>query len=220
MKFQAAAIIAATIAFAQPAVAQDAPPAYPEMKERVARDPLTGLRVEVLAGYDRLEGNYYEDDTKYYDGYSGVGIGGEVGYDVAVSSRVLLGAYAGIGKSTQKQCDEVLGGDELCEKAGVAKYAGVRVGFPIGDRALAYLRGGYSAATLEANYDVGGNAPTVSADEDYHGYHLGAGVEKGIAARAYLKADIAITSYSTKNTSYEGVNFERYQASVGIGFRF
>ncbi|KQM95327.1 hypothetical protein ASE70_00935 [Sphingomonas sp. Leaf22] len=220
MKFQAAAIMAATIAFAQPAAGQDAPPPYPEMKERVARDPLQGLRVEALVGYDRLEGNYYEDDTKYYDGYDGIGFGGEIGYDVAVSAKVLLGAYAGIGKSTQKQCDEIFGNDELCQEAGVAQYAGVRVGFPIGPRSVAYLRGGYSHAKLKLDYDAVGTSADFSTDERYSGYHIGAGAEYGIGGRAYLKGDVAVTQYSTNKTLYDGVNFERVQATAGIGFRF
>lgn len=220
MKFQAAAIMAATIAFAQPAAAQDALPSYPEMKERVAHDPLQGLRVEALVGYDRLEGNYYEDDTKYYDGYDGIGFGGEIGYDVAVSAKVLLGAYAGIGKSTQKQCDEIFGNDELCQEAGVAQYAGVRVGFPIGARSVAYLRGGYSHAKLKLDYDAVGTSADFSTDENYSGYHIGAGAEYGIGGRAYLKGDVAVTQYSTNKTLYDGVNFERVQATAGIGFRF
>ncbi len=220
MKFQAAAIMAATIAFAQPAAAQDALPSYPEMKERVAHDPLQGLRVEALVGYDRLEGNYYEDDTKYYDGYDGIGFGGEIGYDVAVSAKVLLGAYAGIGKSTQKQCDEIFGNDELCQEAGVAQYAGVRVGFPIGPRSVAYLRGGYSHAKLKLDYDAVGTSADFSTDERYSGYHIGAGAEYGIGGRAYLKGDVAVTQYSTNKTLYDGVNFERVQATAGIGFRF
>lgn len=225
MKFQAAAVLAATMAFAQPATAQTVPTApepqpYPEMRERVARDPLQGLRVEALVGYDRLEGNYYEDDTKYYDGYDGVGFGGEIGYDVAVSSKVLLGAYAGIGKSTQKQCDEIFGDDELCQKAGVAYYAGARIGFPMGARSQLYLRGGYSHAKLQLDYDAAGTTTDFSTDESYSGYHLGGGAEYGIGGRAYVKGDLTITQYSTNEKLYDGVNFERVQATVGIGFRF
>ncbi|MEN2747049.1 outer membrane beta-barrel protein [Sphingomonas sp. T9W2] len=223
MKFQAAAVLAATMAFAQPAAAQVAPTApqpYPEMRERLPRNPLQGLRIEATVGYDRLEGNYYEDDTKYYDGYDGIGFGGEIGYDFAVSRKVLLGAYAGIGKSTQKQCDEIFGGDELCQKAGTAQYAGVRVGFPMGVRSQLYLRGGYSNAKLKLDYDAPGTSLDFSANENYNGYHIGAGAEFGVGGGAYLKGDVAATQYMTKETLYDGVNFMRVQARVGIGVRF
>lgn len=229
MKFQAAAVLAATMAFAQPAAAQVAPTAqtvpvppqpYPEMRERLPRNPLQGLRIEAMVGYDRLEGNYFEDNTKYYDGYDGIGYGGEIGYDFAVSRKVLLGAYAGIGTSTQKQCDPILGGDQLCQKAGTAQYAGVRVGFPMGVRSQLYLRGGYSNAKLKLDYDAPGTEFDFATNENYNGYHIGAGAEFSVGGGAYLKGDVAATQYMTKETLYDGVNFMRVQARVGIGVRF
>lgn len=220
MKFQTAAALAATMAFAQPAAAQDAPQPYPEMRERLPRDPLQGLRIEATVGYDRLEASYIEDDTKFFDGYDGIGFAGEIGYDAAVGERVLLGGYAGIGQSTQKQCDEVFGNDELCQKPGLALYAGARVGLRVGAVSQVYLRGGYSQAKLKLDYDAPGTFADFSDDENYRGYHIGVGGEYGLGGGAYLKGDVTVTEYSTNDKLYDGVSFQRRQAVVGLGFRF
>ncbi len=215
MKFQAAAVLAATMAFAQPAAAQMAPTApqpYPEMRERLPRDPLQGLRVEVAGGYDRLEINYIEDDTKYYDGTDGVRYGGEIGYDLSVG-RVLVGAYAGYAASSAKRCDDFTVG-VICQKPKAELSGGARVGTRIGSKSQFYGKIGYSSMPLE--FSLG----NVTEKETYRGFHFGLGGELGIGGRAFVKGEFVVTDFRTSGKTYEDYNFDRRHAVVGIGVRF
>lgn len=216
MKFQAAAVLAATMAFAQPAAAQVAPTApqpYPEMRERLPRDPLQGLRFEVAGGYDRLEINYIEDDTKYYDGTDGVRYGGEIGYDLSVSSRVLVGAYAGYAASSAKRCDDFSVGT-ICQKPKGELSGGARIGTRIGSQSQLYGKIGYSSMPLE--FSLG----NVTEKETYSGFHFGLGGELGIGGSAFVKGEFVVTDFRTGGKTYEDFNFDRRHAVVGLGVRF
>ncbi len=204
-----AAMLGVSPAFAQDGAADDSG----------ARSPFAGLRVEATLGYDRLEASFLEEDTVYYDGYDGVGVGAEVGYDVPVGEKLLLGVYAGATHADQKQCDEVFGGDELCQKAGLGLHAGVRVGYRVGERALLYVRGGYSQAELKLDYSATGIG-IVSDSETYYGFHGGFGGEYLLGRGLYAKADLTASDFRTKNRLYQGVDFQRRQAVVGFGYRF
>jgi len=216
MKFQAAAVLAATMAFAQPAAAQMAPTVpqpYPEMRERQPNDPLQGLRFEVMAGYDRLEVNYFDGDTKYYDGTDGVRYGGEVGYDLAVSGKVLVGAYAGYAGSSAKRCDDTSIG-EICQQPKGEVSGGARVGLRMGSQSQLYGKVGYSSMPLE--FSLG----NVTEKETYSGFHFGFGGELGLGGGAFVKGELVVTDFRTNGKAYEDYNFDRRHAVVGLGVRF
>jgi outer membrane immunogenic protein len=181
--------------------------------------PFAGLRIEATLGYDRMEGSFREDDTVYYDGYDGVGVGAEIGYDVPLSPVLLLGGYAGVSHANQQQCDEVFGSDELCQKAGYGINAGVRLSYRVGSRALIYARGGYSQAQLKLAYTETGFG-TSSETEIYRGFHGGFGGEYLLGRGLYAKVDLTRSDFRTKDRLYQGVDFQRVQAVVGAGYRF
>ncbi|MGN7159921.1 outer membrane beta-barrel protein [Sphingomonas sp. SAFR-052] len=221
MKFQAAAVLAATMAFAQPAAAQMAPstaPAplpYPEMRERQPDDPLQGLRFEVAGGYDRLEINYVEDDTKYYDGADGVRYGGEIGYDLAIGGKVLVGAYAAYAGSSIKRCDDFgVAIGTICQRPKSEVSGGARVGLRIGRQSQLYGKVGYASMPLEFSLD------TIRESETYAGFHFGFGGELGIGGGAFVKAELVATDFRTNGKTYEDLNFDRRHAVAGLGVRF
>ncbi|MEP9400987.1 outer membrane beta-barrel protein [Sphingomonas silueang] len=213
MRFMSLAAIAAAVFVVQPAVAQDAPPVEPPVAPDVpGKDPLTGLRVEAAAGYDRLEAYYIEDDTKYYDGANGIRYGSEIGYDFAIGS-VVAGAYASYTGSSVDRCDD-LDVFVLCQQAGNEIAVGGRVGGRIGYASQLYAKLGYSQLTL--NLSAAGTA----FEETYRGVQYGIGGEYGIGNGAYLKAEVIGSSFGTGDTIYEDLNFERRSVTVGLGYRF
>ena len=122
--------------------------------------------------------------------------GGVIGYDVNVNGAVfgIEGEYA----------------DSDVKKFGVRTdrdlYAGVRIGGEVVPNVLAYAKGGYTNARLE---DAAGDG--VKLD----GYRLGAGLEttiQGFIARAEYR-------YS-RYEQIGGVNPERHQAALILGYRF
>ncbi len=213
MRFISLAAVAAADFVVQPAAAQGAPPAQPPVAPDVpAGDPLTGLRIEAAAGYDRLEAYYIEDDTKYYDGASGIRYGAEIGYDFAVGSLV-AGAYASYAGSSIDRCDD-LDVFVLCQRAGNEVAVGGRIGGRIGRVSQAYAKLGYSQLTLNLS------AAGTGFEETYRGVQFGFGGEYGIGNGAYLKAEVFGSSFGTGKTIYEDLNFERRSVTVGVGYRF
>jgi outer membrane immunogenic protein len=149
----------AALAFASPAMAQDA--AAP-----------AGPRIEALVGYDRPGADGFHSN--------GVLFGVGAGYDVAVGSAVSLGVDVEATDSTAEKSDV---------KTGRDLYAGGRVSFAVGPKANVYLKGGYTNARFKeegfggANFDgfrvgaggqytLGGKA-YLGAEYRYSNYELG-----------------------------------------------
>ncbi|MGT2515071.1 outer membrane beta-barrel protein [Sphingomonas panni] len=214
MKLTMVAAIAA-LTVATPALAQDKPfDPYGTGDEVTYRDAMTGFRVEVQGGYDRLEVNSVEGDTKYYDGADGVRYGGEIGYDFAIGSRVLLGAYAGYAGTTTKRCDDVGLSIEVCQRAKGELGGGVRLGVKVGEQAQLYGKVGYASMPLEFAFG------TDKTTETYAGMNFGLGGEFGVGRGGYVKAELVATNFRTKDRIYEGLNFDRRHAVAGFGYRF
>ena len=123
---------AAALAFASPALAQDAAPA-------AAAAP-AGFRLEALLGYDRSGIDGVRANGVLY----GVG----AGFDFAVSNGVSLGVDAEASDSTAKKYGV---------RAGRDLYAGGRVSFAVSPSANVYLKGGYTNARASGG-GTGANA--------------------------------------------------------------
>jgi len=153
------AAAAAAIAFATPAMAQNA-------------TAPAGFRVEGLVGYDRPG----------VDGFhsSGVLFGIGAGYDFALGNAVSLGVDAEATDSTAKKSGVSTGRD---------LYAGGRVNFALSPTANLYVKGGYTNARFKesgfggANFDgfrlgAGGQVAVsgkayVGAEYRYSNYEAG-----------------------------------------------
>ena len=150
----------AAIAFASPAMAQDA-----------ATAP-AGARVEALVGWDRPSISGFHDN--------GVLFGLGAGYDIGLGGAVSLGVDVEASDSTAKKSGVSTGRD---------LYAGGRVNFAVSPNANVYLRGGYTNARFKeegfggANFDgfrvagggqfgIGGKA-YVGGEYRYSNYEAG-----------------------------------------------
>jgi outer membrane immunogenic protein len=187
--FKGAAIAAFMAgAFAAPAVAQD------------AREPFTGLRAELLAGYD--EGFVY---------------GSAVGYDVQAGGLV-IGAEGEITDSTDEECEDIISiappAGRLCAFAGRDIYGGVRVGAAVSPTTLLYGKGGYTNARVRTGEEDGGagGGSGIRFSETLDGYRVGAGIEQQIGRATYIKGEY-------RYSNYEG-DASKHDAVIGFGVRF
>ena len=188
-----------------------------------------GPRAEVRLGWDRTTlAVEYDDGDTVVDGKDhddGLGVGAEIGYDVAVGSSAVVGAYAGAEWATTKQCSEVYGEDEACLKLGRNLTLGVRVGAAVTPQALIYIKGGYSNGQLKVTYEDFNDSDFDTSDKaNRGGFHLGLGGEFNVGQTGYVKAEIVHTNYKDYDYSDDFVDAKleasRTQILAGFGLRF
>ena len=169
--------------------------------------PATGLRIEGLVGYDRVD---VEDE-----GSDGVAYGAAVGYDVQAGNAV-VGIEGEISESTVDECVTGVGivGDELCAQMGRDLYVGGRAGTVVGRNTLLYAKAGYTNARTRLQYEDGtpGTALDFEDSRNLDGIRAGAGAEFGIGPNSYIKTEYRYSNYED--------GFDRHQAVAGFGFRF
>lgn len=153
--------------------------------------PFTGGHITAIAGYDILDLN-----TDGLDNPDGLAYGASAGYDFQ-SGNVLFGVEGEITGSTGK----IEAGNTTVARAGRDLYAGGRIGYVLGRTAI-YGKVGYTNARVESS--VG--------DENGDGVRVGAGVERKLNDKLFLKGEY-------RYSNYEG-DVERHQIVAGLGVRF
>jgi outer membrane immunogenic protein len=204
-----AALLAGTIA--TPAFAQDA-------------GPFSGLRVEAIAGYDRVGSSDNEDEDDN-ETIGGVAYGVGAGFDFDLGNMV-VGIDAEYSDSTgDKSVTE--DGETTRLKTGRDLYVGGRLGFRAGPSTLIYGKAGYTNLSLEGRISEG--ATGVDFDGESDGWRFGAGVEQLFGANAYGKLEYRYSDYGNFKAKVGGVDvgdigddvdLNRHQVVVGLGFRF
>jgi outer membrane immunogenic protein len=196
-KFVSAAALA-TALLASPAFAQDA--------------SFAGPRVELLAGYDIVEGD------------EGLVYGVAAGYDIAIGQGT-IGIEAELNDSTVRESatDVDVVGDELTIGAGRDIYIGGRLGFAAGPRTLIYAKAGYVNGAIDVRYDDGTTVDKARPKGD--GYRVGAGIEQQLGVfgpKSYARVEYRYTNYG--DIDYAGTsiaaNIDRHQLLFGLGLRF
>lgn len=190
--FLAAAAAAPALLAAAPAAAQVAP-----------APTFTGLRVEGLAGFDRSQASGTHDDGVLY--------GAALGYDMQMRGFV-VGVEGELNDSTVKDCygASTLADPRVCASAKRDIYVGGRVGEVVGQRALLYVKAGYTNGRYRLGYDDGVDAYGYSKNLD--GIRLGAGAEYAVGPNSYVKAEYRYSNYQD--------DVSRHQIVGGFGFRF
>ncbi|MCA1197199.1 porin family protein [Sphingomonas sp. R647] len=187
-----AALAAATCA--TPAFAQDA-------------DSFTGPSISVFSGMEQINTDGPDE--------SGIIYGVTAGYDIDLGKGV-VGIELEASESNTDYCESavVVASDSLCTSAGRDLYAGARAGIKIGGSSLAYVKGGYTNARVDADYVGGAAAPTVnfSENEDLDGFRVGAGAEHRLASGVTVKVEYRYSNYEQ--------DVSRHQGLIGVGFRF
>lgn len=199
----AAAILAATPAFAQ--------------DEPAPREPsqFDGVSAVALIGEDVLtiQENGAADDTR------ALMYGGAIGYDHTVGN-VLIGVQAEMTSSqaSYKIDDLLVAGDQFRSEAGRDIYGGVRVGIPAGN-VLLYVGGGYVSSQLTSIYTVGGS--TTEETENKGGFRVSLGGEyqrKRVFGRLEMRyQDLGDYTVFASPTGFARTHL---QLVAGVGVRF
>ena len=208
----------------------------------VTAQTFTGKHAEVRLGFDLLGADLWEE-YKVDDGYyrmagnrrfqladGGFNYGAGVGYDVALSERVVAGVEATIDFSTAKNC---LYGfylwSDLCLKAGRDIGLGVRAGAIIVPRVLLFAKFGYANGRVKAtgwNMVLG---RSYSEAKTRGGTRYGGGLEVPVSDRIFLKAEYTYTEYSKWAVHFKDGNiyihdarlgFDRHKTLLAVGARF
>ncbi len=217
MKNLIAAACLAAGAAATPAWAQDSSTA------------VTGPRAELRIGADFSTIEVMLDDGEaplsFENEETGITFAGEVGYDLAVGAKAVLGLYGGVEFSSLERCLTTSEGDEACLEAYRTITAGGRAGFRAGAATLLYVKGGYSRTRLSATYENRpGGIDRIEEEDDVEGFHLGAGAELALSRQLYGRLDYTYTDYEDGRAEFDGgqidADMTRHQILVGIGIRF
>ncbi|MCC2979609.1 outer membrane protein [Sphingomonas sp. IC4-52] len=169
----------------------------------------SGFRLEALGGYDHLSGGG--------DGKDGFVYGAATGYDAALG-RARLGLEGEITDSTvrQRDVDVLTAGDRLRADAGRDFYIGVRAGYVLSPKLMAYAKAGYTNARVKTRYTSG--TVTTREAENLDGFRLGAGLEYAISPRFFVKGEYRYSHYGDQNG--EEIDADRHQVMAGVGVRF
>ncbi|UYY79537.1 porin family protein [Sphingomonas sp. R1] len=204
--------------------------AGPAWAQGVLETPAGGVRLELVAGWDRPVLRVQSDGSgsigagEVTGGQSGVSYGGEVGYDMATSSATFIGGYAGLAGSTASVCTAPSILLQSCIHAGRNLTVGVRAGLM--SRGVAfYAKGGWSNGQINAE-TRSSLLPALNArgSDTLDGFHVGLGLQARLPGRAYAKLEYVFTNYNGFEDALGGsrikADFDRHQISGGLGVRF
>lgn len=159
-----------------------------------AKQPFTGPKIEALVGTD--------GDLRY---------GAAIGFDFRISGLV-LGVEGEIGDNDGKDCLFAFSPEEkICSKTTRDLYVGGRIGVPILANTLLYGKIGHSNLRRRFTIEDAAGATVFRTHSDFNGVRFGAGLERLIGSRAYVKGEYRYTDYAG-GRSHSGI--------LGIGVRF
>jgi outer membrane immunogenic protein len=191
--------------------------ATPVFAQESTNDNMTGAYFGVITGYDSVT----IDDGTVAESQDDLMYGLVTGYDYDMGS-VVLGVEAEYADSSVEQrVDDVLTtGDSFALKASTDLYAGIRAGFKASDKALVYLKGGFTTGRAKLEYDDG--VDTTSESDNLNGYRVGVGAEVDLVANVTIRAEYRYSDYG--DYSYQGVasglSATRHQGVVGLVSKF
>ncbi len=232
MKLFAAALL--TTAIATPAFAQSDPTADPAAMSpsgnAVSADGVeykfTGLRAEVLGGYNRtlpsVRTNGPVLTTSQLPRHAGGIAGAQVGYDIQLGP-VVAGLLATYSLETANSCGGLGGLNQGCLRPQAQAEGGARVGYQYAGRFLLFAKGSYVSTRI--NDSTFNGALTNNGHFTKGGYRVGGGVEVAVAPHAYVKAEydytrtdrFGVAQYGFQNTS---VSYHNHAVLGGFGVRF
>lgn len=158
-------------------------------------------------------------------GFSVNGIGGEglgggltVGYDHQFGASWVAGIQGEIGLS---DITTELSGPGFSAEAGADWTASLsaRLGWLAHPETMLYVIGGYSYA--DVSIDVSG-VPISIPSEDFHGFHVGAGMETYLSQNITARVEYRYTQYGDEDfgTGFINVEPSAHTGRLGIAYKF
>ncbi|WP_086733897.1 outer membrane protein [Erythrobacter colymbi] len=178
MKVISIALAASALAVATPAFAQE---------ESTAGGKFVA---GAIIGVDRVEFEVDGFTSRDEDAVFGI----TAGYDYETEKGLVFGIEAeytdsSLGVSVQD------GAESASVNAGRDLYVGGRLGFRPGKNGLLYVKGGYTNASIELEYDDG--TGQVSAEESFDGFRLGAGGEIDLGKNYGIRLEYRYSDYGS-----------------------
>ena len=160
-----------------------------------------GPRAEARIGWETPT---VSEDGDVFKIESDVSYGGEVGFDLAVGKKVVVGPYATYEFSNVGICD---GADCLNEDGNLG--IGGRLGIAVGKSALIYGKLGYARIRFTA---TAGGVTDSASDSGVQG---ALGLNLNFGKNAYGMLEVNYGDYG----KFEGINLQRRHVVAGIGLR-
>lgn len=217
------AVITSNPAFAQSADAASETPAQ----------AFSGAHAEATFGWDHLSQKSLKDNDQaaYSKGSAnGVTYGAAVGYDIAVTPHVTLGAELGLyGNSGRWNNTNLAAGtfNTASVNPGRDAFAGARIGYALTPKTQVFAKGGY----VNSHFGVTGENGTDTLHDGFNasGYRLGAGIEQKLTRATYVKLEYDYSHYGSGQFDYYGnataggdfdLHSNRSQVLASVGLRF
>lgn len=194
--------------------------ATPALAQDVAHAPFTGPHIEALAGYDRL-GNTKSSSI------DGVLFGVGLGFDVQAGPAI-VGIEGEVSDSTARIRDTSMVPVGARETVDTDRdlYIGGRIGIAAAPATLVYVKGGYTNARLEDNFQTAGGTRQTQGATNLDGYRVGGGIEQKFnlfGPSGFVKAEYRYSNYKSANVNGDlaaKIDLDRHQGVVGVGVRF
>lgn len=156
-------------------------------------EDFSGAKGTVVVGIDRVS-TPFDFEIQHPNG---VVFGAALGYDLQ-SGNFVYGVEAELTEATGNQ---EVGSGEI--GTGRDIYGGIRLGIAVSDKALLYIKGGYTNFRLTAG---------PSGADNFHGARIGTGLELNVSENIYLRGEYRYSNYE--------VFLSRHQGMIGMGLNF
>ena len=213
--------LAAVVAIASPAFAQDASMPAPATDgsyattttDNTSGTTFRGFRVEGDAGGDR-----YQSQGVHRDKF---GYGATIGFDGQIGDRIVVGPEATYWRANNytENCTPGVVGGTLCNKSFDEFGVGVRAGVLLAPQILVFGKGGYVTNEQRKRFTAPVGQSSYYDHYNTDGYQVGGGVEFSMADRfqgplsgLYVNAQYVYSNYDDHTS--------RQRVMGGIGIRF
>ena len=148
------------------------------------------------------------------------GIGGEglfggvmLGYNFQVSGNFVVGIEGEIA-ATDLTTDLNIPGFSLDAQPEWTAAVSGRLGWLPMQETMLYVIGGYSYA--DYNVDISGGPGSASFSQDYHGFHVGTGMETYLAKNVTARVEYRYTQYDGVDWGVSGLGGQRVPISLDV----
>lgn len=204
------------------------PAVYPAADYFVAAQPRdwTGFYLGGFVGGGAVVNDINLLNVVNFNGVGGEGIlgGGMVGYNYQVNEGVVVGIEGRVGYEnleTTASANLDLGSFNLTAQPGLAASVSARLGWLATPDTMLYLIGGYSYSDYDVKISFNGDSESFS--EDYHGFHVGAGVETWLTDSLTGRVEYRYTQYGSEDWGTQGaikVEPSTHTGMVGVAWHF
>ena len=157
-----------------------------------------------------------------FDGIGGEGFvgGGFAGINYQVAPKFVLGVQGEVGKQ-DLETEFSVGALDIDAGPTFNAAFSARAGWLANPNTLLYIIGGYSYAEYEVEANLGGLSADV--DEEFHGFHIGAGLEAKLTDAITARIEYRYTEYDAEDFGTGGivdVEPSTHTGTLGVAYNF